>query len=110
MSDKIVQLNEAAIKNELKKLVRGSVEETFDELLKAGSEKLAQAARYERNERRQGYRSGHWSSSRLWRFWTLYAAIGINNDGRKDVLKMWGCENYSFSAVTGTTNTPSGRW
>lgn len=77
MSDKIVQLNEAAIKNELKKLVRGSVEETFDELLEAEAKKLTQAARYERDERRQGYRSGHWSSSRLWSFWTLYAAIGI---------------------------------
>ena len=40
----------------------------------------------------------------------VYIAIGINIDGRKDVLEMWGCENYSFSAVSGTTNTPSGRW
>ena len=33
MSEKIVQLNEAEIKNELKELVRGSVEETLNELL-----------------------------------------------------------------------------
>ena len=33
MSEKIVQLNEAVIKNELKELVRGSVEETLNELL-----------------------------------------------------------------------------
>lgn len=33
MSEKIVQLNEPVIKSELKGLVRGSVEETFNELL-----------------------------------------------------------------------------
>ena len=33
MSEKIVQLNEAVIKSELKELVRGSVEETLNELL-----------------------------------------------------------------------------
>ena len=61
MSEKIVQLNEAAIKSELKELVRGSVEETLNELLEAEAKKLTQAARYERNEQRQGYRSGHYS-------------------------------------------------
>ena len=42
-------------------MVRGSVEETLNELLEAEAEKLTQAARYERNEQRQGYRSGHYS-------------------------------------------------
>ncbi len=51
MSEKIVQLNEEAIKSQIKELVRGSGEETLDELLEA--EKLIQAARYERNEQRQ---------------------------------------------------------
>lgn len=51
MSEKIVQLNEEAIKSQIKELVRGSGEETLDELLEA--EKLTQAARYERNEQRQ---------------------------------------------------------
>ena len=60
MSEKIVQLNEAVIKNELKELVRGSVEETLNELLETEAQKLTQAARYERNEQRQGYRSGHY--------------------------------------------------
>ena len=41
--------------------MRGSVEETLNELLEAEAEKLTQAARYERNEQRQGYRSGHYS-------------------------------------------------
>ena len=57
MSEKIVQLNEEVIKGQLKELVRGSVEETLNELLEAEAEKLTQAARYERNEQRQGYRS-----------------------------------------------------
>ena len=63
MSEKIVQLNEEVIKGQLKELVRGSVEETLNELLEAEAEKLTQAARYERNEQRQGYRSGHYSRS-----------------------------------------------
>ena len=61
MSEKIVQLNEEVIKGQLKELVRGSVEETLNELLEAEAEKLTQAARYERNEPRQGYRSGHYN-------------------------------------------------
>ena len=60
MSEKIVTLNEEVIKGQIKELVRGSVEETLNELLEAEAEKLTQAARYERNEARQGYRSGHY--------------------------------------------------
>ena len=60
MSAKIVQLNEEAIKGELRELVRGSVEETLNAMLEAEAEKLTQAARYERKENRQGYRSGHY--------------------------------------------------
>ena len=60
MSEKIVQLNEKIIKGQLKELVRGSVEETLNELLEKEAESLTQAARYERSEARQGYRSGHY--------------------------------------------------
>ena len=61
MSEKIVQLNEEIIKGQLKELVRGSVEETLNELLEKEAESLTQqAARYERSEARQGYRSGHY--------------------------------------------------
>ena len=60
MSERIVTLNEEAIKGQIKELVRGSVEETLNELLEAEAEKLTQAARYERSEARQGYRSGHY--------------------------------------------------
>ena len=61
MSEKIVQLNEEVIKGQLKELVRGSVEETLNGFLDAEAAKLTQAARYERNDQRQGYRSGHYS-------------------------------------------------
>ena len=60
MTDKIVQFNEKVIQVQLKELVRGSVEETLNELLEKEAETLTQAARYERNEARQGYRSGHY--------------------------------------------------
>lgn len=61
MSEKIVQLNEEVIKGQLRELVRGSVEETLNELLEQEAEGLTQAARYEqRSEARQGYRSGRY--------------------------------------------------
>ena len=63
MPEKIVQLNEEVIKGQLKELVRGSVEETLNGLLEAEAEKLTHAGRYERNEQRQGYRSGHYNRS-----------------------------------------------
>ena len=63
MSEKIVQFNEEIIKGQIKELVRGSVEETLNELLEKEVESLTQAARYERSEARQGYRSGHYDRS-----------------------------------------------
>ena len=62
MSNNIVQFNEEIFKGQIKELVRGSVEETLNELLEAEAQKLTQAARYERSEARQGYRSGVVSS------------------------------------------------
>ena len=75
MSEKIVQLNEEVIKGQLKELVRGSVEETLNELL--GQE----AVRYERNEARQGYRSGHYSRNLMLLFLAVplvCALIGVS--------------------------------
>ena len=60
MSEKIVQLNDEVIKGQSKELVCGSVEETLNKLLEKEAESLTQAARYERSEARQGYRSGHY--------------------------------------------------
>ena len=47
MPEKIVTLNEEAIKKQLMGLARGSVEEKLNELLEVEAEKLAQAAQYE---------------------------------------------------------------
>ena len=41
-------------------MVRGSVEETLNSLLEKEAQELTQAARYERTQSRQGYRSGHY--------------------------------------------------
>ena len=61
MSEKIITLNEDAVKTEIKDLVRKSVEETLNELLDSEAEELTGAAKYERNESRKGYRSGHYT-------------------------------------------------
>jgi putative transposase len=60
MSNKIIQLNEGVIKEELKDLVRKSVEETLNELLDKEAEALTNAGKYERTADRRGYRSGHY--------------------------------------------------
>lgn len=60
MSDNIIQLNEAAIKGELKDLVKNSVEETLNALLEHEADELVNAERYERSGDRKGYRSGHY--------------------------------------------------
>ena len=59
MSSNIGQFNEEMIRGQITELVRGSVEETLNELLEAEAEKLTQAVRYERGKARQGYRSGY---------------------------------------------------
>ena len=60
MSDNIIQLNEAAIKGQLKDLVKNSVEETLNALLDHEADELVNAERYERSGSRNGYRSGHY--------------------------------------------------
>jgi hypothetical protein len=54
MSDNIIQLNQELIHNELKDLVRNSIEETLNALLDREAEELV-------NGDRKGYRSGHYS-------------------------------------------------
>ena len=60
MSSKIIQLNEAAIKVELKELVRKSVEDTLNDFLDQEADELVNAERYARTNQRRGYRSGHY--------------------------------------------------
>lgn len=60
MSGNIIQLNEDLIKNNLKDLVRDSVEETLNALLDYEADELVRAGKYERTGDRKGYRSGHY--------------------------------------------------
>ena len=60
MSGNIIQLNEDLIKNNLKDLVRNSVEETLNALLDHEADELVRIGKYERTGNRKGYRSGHY--------------------------------------------------
>ena len=59
MSGNIIQLNEDLIKNNLKDLVRDSVEETRNALLDHEADELV-PGKYEWTGYRKGYRSGHY--------------------------------------------------
>ena len=63
MSGNIIQLNEQFIHNELKTIVKNSVEEILNALLDAEADKLVQAERYAREQTRKGYRAGHYERS-----------------------------------------------
>lgn len=58
MSEKIITLNEGAIKQELGELVRQSVEDTLNTLLDEEADRLTNATRYERTDKRLDTRSG----------------------------------------------------
>ena len=58
--EKIISINEEGIKDQLGELVRGTVEETLNAMLDAEADTLCGAKRYEREEGRRGYRSGHY--------------------------------------------------
>lgn len=58
--DNIIQLNQGAIKNQLDKLVRTSVEETLNKLLEEEADRLLNAKRYEHNEARKDTRAGYY--------------------------------------------------
>ena len=59
----IIQFNEDVIKNQLNELVRGSVEETLNQLLDQEADRLTNAARYERTEARKDTRAGYYQRS-----------------------------------------------
>lgn len=63
MSDNIIQLNQDLIHNELKDLVKNSIEETLNTMLDAEADKLVNAERYARDEQCRGYRVGHYERS-----------------------------------------------
>lgn len=56
----VVHIDEDRIKGHLDRIVRGSVEETLNQLLDAEAQRLCSAGRYERSEARKDYRAGHY--------------------------------------------------
>ena len=66
MPEKIVPLGEEVIRDQIKELVRGRIEETLSDLLETEAEKLPQAACYERHERRQRQQSVGDITESLW--------------------------------------------
>ncbi len=59
-SDKIIQLNEEAVRNHLGQIVRSTVEQTLNEMLDAEADRLCNAKKYQRNEARTDTRAGHY--------------------------------------------------
>ena len=56
----VIRIDEERIRGHLDRIVRSSVEETLNGLLDAEADRLVGADRYERNEARRDYRSGHY--------------------------------------------------
>lgn len=63
--DKIIQLNEKEIKNQLSTLVRETVESTLNKLLDEEADRITNAHRYERSEERLDTRAGHYKRKML---------------------------------------------
>jgi putative transposase len=58
--NKVIQIDEEQIHQHLGELVRGTVEETLNQLLDAEADQLCNAARYERTDARRDMRAGHY--------------------------------------------------
>lgn len=59
MSNPIVSFDEQAVKDELRELVRKTIEETINAMLDEEADQLVGAAPYERTDEREAYRVGH---------------------------------------------------
>lgn len=57
---KIIQIDEARVRDHLAEIVRGSVEETLNAMLQKEADELCQARRYERKAERVSTRAGHY--------------------------------------------------
>ena len=60
MSNPIVSLDEQAVKDELRELVRKTIEETINAMLDEEADQLIGAAPYERTDEKAAYRAGHY--------------------------------------------------
>ena len=60
-SGQIIRIEQEQLSKHLDKVVRGTVEETINALLDAEADRLCQASRYERTEKRRDTRAGHYT-------------------------------------------------
>src|SRR5450759_4478669 len=60
---KVIQIDEARIRDHLGEMVRGTVEETLNAMLDAEADQLCGAGRYERSQARQDTRAGSYERS-----------------------------------------------
>ena len=60
MSNPIVSFDEQAVKDELRELVRKTIEETINAMLDEKADQLVGAGPYERTDERAAYRAGHY--------------------------------------------------
>lgn len=63
MPHEIVSFDEPKLQEYLGELVRKTVEDTLNALLDEEADQIVNAGRYERTDRRQAYRSGHYRRS-----------------------------------------------
>ena len=84
MSDPIVSFDEAAMRGELKELVRQTVEDTLNALLEEEADDLIGADRYERTADREAYRAGHYER-------------GLTTTSGQVILKMPGAPLFGIS-------------
>jgi putative transposase len=54
----VIRINDERVRDYLRNVVRGSVEETLNAMLEAEAERLCNAGRYERTEARRDTRAG----------------------------------------------------
>ncbi|MCB1044826.1 MAG: IS256 family transposase [Acidobacteria bacterium] len=60
---KIVEINEGLVRDHLGEIVRSTVEDTLNQLLDSEAERLCNAEKFERTERRKDSRAGHYTRS-----------------------------------------------
>jgi putative transposase len=58
---KVIEIDEARIKDHLGEIVRGTVEETLNAMLDAEADRICNAKRYERSPDRKDTRDGHYT-------------------------------------------------
>ena len=58
--EKVIKINESAIRDHLGEMVRSTVEETLNQMLDAEADKMCNADKYQRTDARQDTRAGHY--------------------------------------------------